>query len=213
MINHRNIFYGMIGLLVLSLLFSVLGTYEINNILNSKGQILSSQQAKISSLNEEQLSLINAKAELKKYSSLYSIAQTVVPQNKDQTQTVRQIINIAAANNVSIGSITFPSSNLGVVTSGTASPTVSALSGANPNLSQLVKVPTIPGLYTLPITIASSSQANQLTTFSEFINFLQGLENNRQTAQVTSLLITPNSQNPNYVTFNISLNIYIKPGA
>ncbi len=211
MINHRNIFYGMIGLLVLSIIFSVLGTYEINNILNSKGQVLSSQQSKISALNSEQISLINAKVELKKYSSLYNIAQSVVPQNKDQTQTVRQIINIAAANNVSIGSITFPSSNLGTVTNA-SSAAVNALSGANPNLSQLVKVPTIPGLYTLPITIASSSQANQLTTFSEFINFLQGLENNRQTAQVTALLITPNSQNSNYVTFNISLNIYIKPG-
>ena len=211
MITHRNIFYGMIGLLILSIIFSVLGTYEINNILNSKSQILSAQQTKISSLNSEQISLTNAKVELKKYSSLYNIAQSVVPQNKDQTQTVRQIINIAAANNVSIGSITFPSSNLGTITSA-SSATVSALAGANPNLSQLVKVPTIPGLYTLPITIVSSSQANQLTTFSEFINFLQGLENNRQTAQVTSLLITPNSQNSNYVTFNISLNIYIKPG-
>ncbi len=211
MITHRNIFYGMIGLLILSIIFSVLGTYEINNILNSKSQILSAQQTKISSLNSEQISLTNAKVELKKYSSLYNIAQSVVPQNKDQTQTVRQIINIAAANNVSIGSITFPSSNLGTITS-SSSATVSALAGANPNLSQLVKVPTIPGLYTLPITIVSSSQANQLTTFSEFINFLQGLENNRQTAQVTSLLITPNSQNSNYVTFNISLNIYIKPG-
>ena len=211
MINHRNVFFGMVGILLLSFIFSIFGTYEINNIFNSKSGNLASQQAKISTLNSEQLTLLNAKAELKKYASLYGIAQNVVPQNKDQTQTVRQIIAIASANNVSIGSISFPSSTLGSITS-SSSVTPSATSALNPNLSQLVRVPTIPGLYTLPITITSSNQANQYTSYNEFIGFLQGLENNRQTAQVTSLLITPNSQNPNYVNFNISLNIYIKPG-
>ncbi len=208
--NHQRVFFGMIGLLIISLLISIFGTYEINNILNSKSVVLASQQTKISTLNSEQLSLINAKSELSKYSSLYSIAQSVVPQNKDQTQTVRQIINIAAANNITIGSITFPSSNLGTTT--TSGVATGSIAVGNPNLSQLVKVPTIPGVYTLPITITSSNLANQLSTFNEFIGFLQGLENNRQTAQVTSLLITPNSQNSNYISFNISLNIYIKPG-
>lgn len=206
--NHQRIYFGMIGLLIISFFVSIFGTYEINNILNSKSGALASQQTKITSLNSEQLALLNAKSELKKYASLYNIAQSVVPQNKDQTQTVRQIINIAAANNIIIGSITFPSSNLG----STISSSVSTVSIGNPNLSQLVKVPAIPGVYTLPITITSSSAANQSSTFNEFIGFLQGLENNRQTAQVTSLLITPNSQNPNDITFNISLNIYIKPG-
>lgn len=214
MSSHQKIYYIMTTILIICLFGSVGITYEMSGLLNSQSKQLNVDQVQINNLNSQQLSLINAKSEIKKYSSLYNIAQSVVPQNKDQTQTVRQIVNIAANNNVVIGSITFPSSNLGntIGSSITGSTTTSTSPLYNPNLSQLVQVPNIPGVYSLPITIVSSTQLGQLATFGQFIGFLQGLENNRQTAQVTSLLITPNPQNTNLVSFTISLNIYIKPG-
>ncbi len=213
MSSHQKIYYIMTTILIICLFGSVGITYEMSGLLNSQSKQLNVDQVQINNLNSQQLSLINAKSEIKKYSSLYNIAQSVVPQNKDQTQTVRQIVNIAANNNVVIGSITFPSSNLGntIGSSITGSTTTSTSPLYNPNLSQLVQVPNIPGVYSLPITIVSSTQLGQLATFGQFIGFLQGLENNRQTAQVTSLLITPNPQNTNLVSFTISLNIYIKP--
>jgi len=215
--THKQSYWLMIGLLALILLASIILTINIGSVFDKKSIVLSQSQNQITILKQKQLSLAAAKAELKRYQSLYSIAQTVVPQYKDQTQTIRQIIQIANQNNVSISSITFPASSLGVVDGG------SAVAGEvvpkninqnllnNPNLSQLTPVGKIPGLYTLPITITSSSQTSQLATFSQFINFLQGLEDNRQTAQITSLIITPSSQNSNLVSFNISLNIYINP--
>ncbi len=214
--NHQRIYYALISLLLICLVGSIGATYEMSSLLTNQSKQLTSAQSQINSLNIKQLRLINAKSEIKKYSSLYTIAQSVVPQNKDQTQTIRQIVNIANANNIVLGSITFPTSNLGTTTGSSTQVTTPSIAATlpinNPNLSQLTQVPTIPGVYILPITITSSAQYGQLASFSQFINFLQGLENNRQTAQITSLLITPNSQNGNLVSFTISLNIYIKPG-
>ena len=215
--THKQSYWLMIGLLIIVLLSSIFLTINISSIFDKKSQSLNQSQNQISVLNQKQLSLIAAKGELNKYQSLYKIAQTVVPQNKDQTQTVRQIVNIASQNNIVISSITFPSSSLGLNSGGSAIagevvPKNLGLSSLNnPSLSQLSPVGNIPGLYTLPITITSSNQTNQLSTFNQFIGFLNALENNRQTAQITSLVITPNSQNNNLVSFTISLNIYINP--
>jgi hypothetical protein len=215
--THKQSYWLMISLLSLILLSSIVLTINIGSVFDKKSIILSQSQNQITLLQQKQLSLASAKAELKRYQSLYSIAKTVVPQYKDQTQTVRQIINIANQNNVSISSITFPASSLGLNNGGPAvagevvPKNINQNLLNNPNLSQLTPVPKIPGLYSLPITITSSSQTSQLATFSQFINFLQGLEDNRQTAQITSLIITPSSQNSNLVSFNISLNIYINP--
>ncbi|MCL5113333.1 MAG: hypothetical protein M1554_02525 [Patescibacteria group bacterium] len=208
----------MIALFCFSVLIFVGLTYESNNFFQNDAIGTNNLKAKLASLTQEQISLLQDKSDIKKYTPLFEIASSIVPQNKDQAEAVRQIINLATANNVVIGSITFPTSTLGNLLPDTGvAPPASAIKAApspanSASLSQLTPVPNLPGIYELPITIQSSTQSDQETTYPELINFLSALENNRLTALVSTISITPNPANPNLFSFSLSINIYIKPG-
>lgn len=214
--NFKRFHYAMIAGLFLSILLFVILAYELDGYTFSQANQASSLKAKLTGLTQEQTSLLIDKNEIKKYQNLYNIAQGIVPENKDQVQAVRQIVNLAAAYNVTIGSITFPTSTLGNApsTGGVLPKNISQsqVNASTNDLSQLTPVASIPGVYELPITVQSSTQLSQEVTFSEFINFLSALEQNRLTALVSSINITPDSTNPNYFSFSLQINIYVKPG-
>ena len=222
--NYKRFHYGFIGLLCLSIIIFIGSAYEIGILFNNKGNHLVNIKAKFNSLQSEQTSINQDKKDILKYTILYQVSKSIVPQNKDQTQAVRQIINIANSNHISIASINFPPSSLGnnvpgAVTTPGAAPTqaapapsasTGAASSSSSNLSQLTAVPAIPGVYELQINIQSNP--NIPCSYAELIGFLQGLENNRLTALVNSLTITPNASNPSVLSFSMTLDIYIKPG-
>ncbi|HYH36467.1 MAG TPA: hypothetical protein VD706_03140 [Candidatus Saccharimonadales bacterium] len=201
------------------------GTYGVNKLLVSESDNLVVLKAKNQALDQEQVSLGKAKNDIKRYDNLNKIAQAVVPQDKDQAQTVRQIVNIAAKNGVTLASINFPVSTLGNLPSGTApaSGTTAAPAAAAPavtkpaagaadktaNLSQLTPVKNIPGVYQLPITI--TNDAAHPVRYDNFINFLSDLEHNRRTSQVQTITIQPANSDRGAIIFNITLNGYIKP--
>ena len=213
-------------LITLILLFGGLlfGTYGVNKLLTSEGNTLVGQKAKSKALDQEQVSLNKAKQDIQKYQDLNKIAQSVVPQDKSQAEAVRQIVNIAGENGITLASITFPASTLGNLPNGTAAP---ASAGASPsaaaatpaasaasakptkNLSQLTALKNIPGVYQLPITITNDS--NHPVKYDDFINFLAALEHNRRTSQVQTINIQPDAKNPGFITFSLTLNEYIKP--
>jgi hypothetical protein len=206
----------MLASLVLLLVGLLGGTYGINSLLVSRAGKLTALKAKSLALAQEQVSLNQAKKDIQKYSGLDNTARSVVPQDKDQAEAVREIVNIAAANSVSLASITFPASSLGSgpvgVGAATPSSTVPAGSAATSKagaLSQLTVVKNIPGVYQLPITVDGDS--NQPVQYNKFITFLSDLEHNRRTAQVAGITIQPDAKNPAYLTFNLTLNEYIKP--
>jgi hypothetical protein len=206
---------------VLLLIGMVGGTYGINSLLVSRTNKLVTLKAKSLALAQEQISLNQAKKDIQTYTSLDKIAQSVVPQDKDQAEAVREIVNLAATNNVSLASITFPASSLGTGPGGSsatstsstpaqAGPAASAASNAaTAALSQLTAVKDIPGVYQLPITV--DGDPNQPVQYNEFINFLSALEHNRRTSQVSSITIQPDTKNPDYLTFSLTLSEYIKP--
>lgn len=195
----------LLGLIAVLILGSLIGANSVVNQLKNKGDTLVSLKAKNQALLQEQTDLVSAKAEVKKYASLETIAQAVVPQDKDQAEAVREIVNLAQANNITLTTIAFPSSTLGsgVSASGSSSPATSTLS-----LSQLTAVKGIPGVYALPIEI-DDSQAKTAVSYSAFYNFLSSLEQNRRTSLVTGLNIQPLANG--LVTFSLTINEYIKP--
>ncbi|MGH7241734.1 MAG: hypothetical protein ACREGB_05550, partial [Candidatus Saccharimonadales bacterium] len=84
-------------------------------------------------------------------------------------------------------------------------------------LTQLTPVPSIPGTYDLQLTDSSGTQPGQLSTFSQLVTLLQGLEQNRLTALVSQLSIQPASgttdtSSKDKLSFKLTLNVYIKPG-
>lgn len=175
-------------------------TYEAQGLIVTQANKLRGQRLQIQTLDAEATALLNAKRDIKKYQGLSDIAQSIVPQDKDQALTVREIVAIAAKQGISIGSVTFPASSLG---GGIGTVTT------NPNQSQLLPVVGLPGVFYLQITVQSNG--SQTVPYNKFIGFLDALEHNRRTALVSSIALTPDSKNSNNVGFNLTLDEYIKP--
>ncbi len=213
--NSKRLYYillATVGLLALGL---VGGAYGANALLRSQSEVLLDARSRSQSLETQSAQLVKAKNDIAKYRTLGDIAKSVVPQDKDQAQTVREIVKIAQTAGIRLGSINFPSSTLGSkAPAAAAAPTAPAAAPApSPKsplaISQLKPVPGISGVYELAITIQSDSSSP--APFSQFISFLAGLENNRRTALVSGINLTPDAKDPGSVSFTLNISEYIKP--
>jgi len=197
-VNSRRLYQVLVGGIVLMALGLIVGAYFLSSVLQKQSKVLSEQRQQLAVLNGRETALNFAKHDVARYQSLATIAKSIVPQDKSQAQTIGEIVKLADANGVKLGSFSFPSSTLGDKPGASASA-----------LSQLEKVAGIPGVYGLQIVVQSDPQT--LVPYNNFIDFLQALEQNRRTAQVTNITITPNSTNPALVSFSLTLQEYIKP--
>lgn len=204
--SSKKLYYILVGLVCLLTIGLVFGTYQANKLLTSRANTLTKLKATSLALEEQQQSIKDSKRDIAKYAELDKIAKSVVPEDKDQAQTVREIVKIADKYDIKLAAISFPASTLG--TSKTGAPTTSTNTKAAA-LSQLVSVKNIPGVYQLQINVQSDS-ANPVS-YSNFVNFLSALERNRRTAQVSSINLEPNALNRNLLAFTLTLNQYIKP--
>jgi hypothetical protein len=217
--NPKRSFYLMCVIVVILLLGIIGGAYGAQVLLKKESDKLVGLKAKVNALSRQETSLKQAKKDIVANTELYNIAKVVVPENKNQAQAVRQVVNLANDNKIVLDSITFPASNLGNGVAGakpaagaagtTNGGAASATGGTNPSLSQLVPVLTIPGVYDLQLTVTSSTSS--LASYSQLINFLSALEHNRQTALVSSMSIQPDVINHNLFSFSLVLDIYVKP--
>lgn len=188
-----QIFCSLALILALALLVVA---YVLVGQFHQRGLHLQSQRQAIEVKNDQQASLKQAKADIAKFSQLADIANAIVPKDKDQTQTVREIVKLADQAGVEIGSIRFPQSDLGT-------------SKIRPDLSQLERVKGIPGVLSLQITVSSGNQV--YVPYTRFVDFLSQLEQNRRTALVTQISLTPNPKNSSEVSYTLVLEEYIKP--
>ncbi|HEV7454182.1 MAG TPA: hypothetical protein VGO07_02890 [Candidatus Saccharimonadales bacterium] len=187
---------GSIGLCIVVLLA---GMYISTAVLKKQSGQLVKAKTNSAVLDQKQQQLNKARADITKYKSLSEIAQNIVPQDKNQAQTVREIVAIAEANGIKLGSITFPSSTLGGV----------GVGSANAALSQLKPVKGIGGVYSLEIAIQSDT--TQPSDYDQFISFLDALEHNRRTALVNGITILPDPTKPNKLSFTLNVSEYLKP--
>lgn len=199
--NSKKLFFILCGLMVVIGAAGVGAFVYGNKLLVKQNSKLTALKVEASSLEEVQQSLVSAKKDIQTYSEIESIAKTVVPQEKDQARTVREIIKLADESGISISSISFPSSSLGTKATAAAA----AAAGGN---TQTQKVDGISNVERLEVTV--SSNTGQPVLFTNFVGFLEKLEQNRRTAQVTNINIQPSSDNRNYLTFTLTLNVYIK---
>lgn len=213
--NSKKLFYilaGVVGLLVIGL---VGGAYGANMLLQGQAQKLIDARSQSAALEQQQIQLAKAKASVAKYSAIGQIAKSVVPQDKSQAQTVRELVDIANKNSIKLASVSFPSSTLGAATpvapatGTTATPAPSATTKVTPNLSQLTPLKTISGVYTLEIIVQSEPTAP--IPYEKFIAFLSDLESNRRTALVSGITLTPDAKDGKKVSFTLTLDEYIKP--
>lgn len=197
----KQLFFVLLAALVLLLAGFIGVGYGANKLMDGQATKLSKLRADSQALDAEQTGLVKNRQDIAKYSDLNAIAESVVPQDKDQAEAVREIVNLAAQSGIGkLSSITFPTSTLG---------TTGAASSNNPNLTQLTPVKGIPGVYQLQITILQTTTDE--VPYSQFITFLGKLEQNRRTAQVASINVQPDVQSPSQVAFTLVINEFIKP--
>lgn len=199
--TSKRLYFILLGVISLLVVGFIGGAYGASLILQQQAQAILQARSKGASLEQQQIQLNRAKASITKYQEVGNIAKSVVPQDKDQAQAIREIVNIAAANGVHLGTITFPTSTLGGTGAGAAA-------GAG-KLSQLKPAPGINGVYTLQITAQSDSA--RPADYNKFISFLAALERNRRTALVSGINLQPDAKNPNLVSFTLTIDEYIKP--
>jgi hypothetical protein len=198
----KQLYFVLVAVLVLLLggFFGV--AYGSNKFMGSQAAKLSKLRADSAALDEQQVSLTKNKQDIAKYGDLNTIAETVVPQDKDQAEAVREIVNLAAQSGIpNLSSITFPSSDLGATTSGSKS--------SASDLTQLTPVKGMSGVYQLQITITQGGSGE--VGYDQFLTFLDKLEQNRRTAQVSSINVQPDLSKPGQVSFTLVINEYIKP--
>lgn len=197
--DSKKLFYAMCGLLVLLAGGMIFGVQQASGILSAHSKSLVGLKATEKAMAVQKTQLAKNKQDIAKYQDLNTIAKTVVPQDKDQARAVREIVNLANQSGIPrLSSIAFPASTLG----GTKVKT-------STGLTQVEPVKGITGVYNLQITITQST--TEAIPYSSFIGFLTRLEQNRRTAQVSSITVQPDAKNPNMVAFTLVINEYIKP--
>lgn len=210
MMTPKRVYFAMIGVNALLALAILGGIVFGDRMLSKQSDIIVAQKLESAVLEKEQISLQQARQDLTKYADLRQIAKQVVPQEKDQAATTRQIISLANQAGIRIGSIGFPSSNLGTAvpkatdstSKDAAAPTTSAITQAKP-------VAGIPGLLALDIVVSSDNA--KPSSYNQIIAFLASLENNRRTAEVSQITIQPDAKDNSLLNFNLTLTVYLKP--
>lgn len=203
--NSKRLFFILCAVVVIVNGAGIAALVYGNKMLINQNDKLTKLKVEASSLDDVQQSLINAKKDIQTYSEVETVAKTVVPQEKDQARTVREIVKLAEETGINVSSISFPSSSLGskaTATTGAAAPVSTTTD------TQTQKVEGITNVERLEVTVSSDTAKPVL--FTSFVSFLNKLEQNRRTAQVTNINIQPVSDNRNFLTFTLTLNVYIK---
>ena len=208
--TSKRFFFVMLAVLIVLGLGVLTAVYFGNSFLAKQSNKLVSLKLDSEVADQQQTSLLQAKKDIEQYSDLSDAAKAVVPQDKDQAETVREIVKIAQDNFIGLSAINFPSSTLGTISPNSSSSSSSGGSeNATPTISQVKGVSGIKGVYTMPITV--QSDANSKVSYNNFIAFLHALENNRRTAQVSSINIVPDKADLSKLNFTLTLNVYLKP--
>lgn len=201
--SPKRVFYVMLGAVVLLVGVSAFVTYTGRKLIIDEGQKLTTLKLDKEVLKRRTTALEQANKYITSYEGLEQIARSVVPQDKDQARIVVELDNMARESGISITNISFPSSLLGQSGSGKKKVNI------DPNLTQLTELPNLKGVYSMEIRL--DTDEDQPVAYSRLINFLSKLENNRRTAQVTRIDITPDKDNRSLITFELTLTTYIKP--
>jgi len=217
-LTPQKFFYLMTGVNVVLLLAIFGAVYYGNGLIHKQSEKLIAAKTSNQVIERQQIQLTQAIKDVETYSELNDLSKAIVPQDKDQAKTVREITKIAQESGIALQQISFPSSNLGDFippppppppsedgSSGTATaPPVAT----TPPISQLTPAEGISGVFELQIVVTSLE--SQPVPYGNFVLFLEKLETNRRTAHVKDITVEPTGSGDN-VTFVLTLNAYVKP--
>lgn len=203
----------MLGLNGLAIVLIIATVFFGNSLISKQAEKLKVAKTENQLIDQQEVYLNQAKKDVEKYKDLNEVVKSVVPQDKDQAKTVREISKIAEESGITLKNISFQSSNLGQATTTTPATNTTDTSAttqkpAAPSLSQVKPIDGIKDVFALEITI-SNAEKNPVS-YDQFIKFLERLENNRRTAHVDEILVKP-SDDGRSIGFTLTLNAYVKP--
>lgn len=213
--NTKRSFYIMCGVVGLLFCLLILSVISGNMWLKKQSDKLLTAKLENRLVDEQQVALVRANKDIEKYAQLEQIANSIVPQDKDQAKTVREIVSLADQNGIPISGVTFPSSTLGAASSSSSSANSSTSSNSTTtpssttNLTQVTPVSGMSGVYQMLITVQSDT--SRPVPYSSFVSFLKDIETNRRTAQVSTMTILPYAKDIRKITFTLGINVYIRP--
>lgn len=207
--SSKKAFYVMLASIFLLIILCGVLTYFGYKMIVKEGDKLEDAKLQAYVADEKKELLDQAIRDIDKYEELESIAKTVVPQQKDQAKTVLEIVELGKRAGISITAVDFPASELGEVKKKAGPATARNSAKTNHDLTQLTPVEGLDGVYEMNIGITADPEIP--VRYDQLIAYLKLLENNRRTAQVSNISITPNEDITNFVTFQLSLRIFVKP--
>lgn len=213
--SSKKMFFVMSGVIGLMSALLIATVVYGDNFLRKQSAILVELKLSDQVIEAQKTALGQAKRDIEKYKELKATAKQIVPQDKEQTEATREILNLAQQSGIKIASISFPPSTLGQAAapkSSTPAPSGTAETrppAAAPTVSQVKPVEGIKNLFQLDIVVTSDT--TDTVSYTELIDFLGRLEQNRRTAQVTQISIQPDSKNRQSLNFTLTVTIYVKP--
>lgn len=213
--NSKRAFYILLGGFGLTLLLVVGSIVLADLFLHKQANKLVDLKLQDKVIEQQQISLLQAKKDVEKYNDLDKIAKQIIPQDKDQARATREILSIADAAGVKLSNISYPASSLGQTptkqTGGSSgsSGSTSTTPSTSTSLTQVKPVDGLQNVYQYDMVLTSDT--NSPVTYAKMTDFLKRLEQNRRTAQVTQISITPDAQNRNLLNFTLTITLYIKP--
>ena len=212
--NSKKFFYISLGL-VAALLFLLGGSlYYMNDYLQKSSNSLVKAKLDSRVTEEREKYYIQARKDLAKYSDISTTLAKVLPKDKDQAIAVAEIGQIADETGINIKQISFPSSTLGEKKVSPAITTTTPVSSAaptpaTPTITQAKPVDGVTGVLSIEAQIQFVSTKTQKLTYPQLLSFLDKIERNRRTMQVSSISITPSSSDQ--IDASISIRIFVKP--
>lgn len=208
--SSKTLYWILLGGLGLSIFLFFILMFEGLSLLSSKSHKLVDLRVQSQTADAQLSNLEQTKKDVEKYSYFKSVAQTVIPNDKNQAEALLELNQMAAQAGISLQNITFPTSNLGGHTTATSAAASSAASA----ISQAQPVAGVPGLYSLELTITADNSrtlpASLQVTYPKILDFLNRIENNRRTAQITQVNIQPVADS-NSLSLTLEVNIFMKP--
>src|SRR5690242_3528693 len=140
--NSKRFFFVMLAVLLILGAGIIGAVYYGNSLLEKQSNKLLKLKLDSEVADKQQSSLSLAKKDIKDFSDLKASADAIVPQDKDQAEAVREIVKIAGNNKITLGSITFPASNLGQAkaSTSTSATTGSSATTKPPSVTQVQPV-------------------------------------------------------------------------
>jgi hypothetical protein len=211
--NAKKFYYASLGAVILLLLLLCGSIYYMNIYLQKGSSTL--VQAKLESRVDEEREkyYLQAKKDLEKYKDISATLIKVLPKDKDQAKAVAEIGRIADETGIEIKQISFPSSTLGekkVAATTTTTPSSSTpATPSAPSVTQSKPVDGVSGVLGIDTQVQFISTDNKKLTYPQLISFLERIEKNRRTMQVSAISITP--KDSNQIDAAISIRIFVKP--